>query len=80
MKRLALIAALGASCLAIAGCSRDDHNETDANNAAAAAGENGAEAAGAAAIGRDGLPEGRPDRRGEAARPTGSTPTARGSR
>ena len=47
MKRLALIAALGASCLAIAGCSRDDHNETDANNAAAAAGENGAEAAGA---------------------------------
>jgi hypothetical protein len=48
MKKLPLIVAFGASCLAIAGCSRDDGNSADANNSAAAGEvQAGAEAAGA---------------------------------
>ena len=50
MKRLALTVALGASCFAIAGCSRDDGNSADANNVTAtgeAEAGTGTEAAGA---------------------------------
>lgn len=62
MKRFALIAALGASCLAIAACSRDDAATNNAYDNVAAGdavgGAEGADANGASASGGTAFPKG----------------------